>query len=247
MTSDSDVASHDLPVSDEPSGHELGSVNADREADALCRENYGGVDSDDLPTRGDERTARVAGVQRGIGLDDVIDEAARARPKRAAERAHNARSYRRLKAVRVANGNDQLAHANGLRVPQRRRHNLWRIDSEHGKVGVRVPAYEVRLKPASIRQRHLDRCRSMHDVAVGKNKSVRCEDESRAIPPRLLRESRIHCLPAPAPMTDLDIHHRGAYFFGHPDYRSRIGVENTIIRIRVDLRGWRPHSLEAIA
>src|SRR5215217_2109813 len=46
-----------------------------RKADALGPRNHGCVDPDHLTLGGDQRTAGVAGIERGIGLDHIIDQA----------------------------------------------------------------------------------------------------------------------------------------------------------------------------
>ena len=56
--------------------HVLRRVGGDREADALRAHDDGGVDADHLAARVDQRPAGVAGVERGIGLDHVVDQAA---------------------------------------------------------------------------------------------------------------------------------------------------------------------------
>ena len=52
--------------------------------------------------------ARVAGVEGGIGLDQVLETPHRPRPERAAQGAHHAGCHRVLKAERIADGNHDL-------------------------------------------------------------------------------------------------------------------------------------------
>ena len=59
----------------------------DGEADALRRADDRGVDADHLAARVDQRPARVAGIERRVGLDDVVHQAPRVRAQRAPERA----------------------------------------------------------------------------------------------------------------------------------------------------------------
>src|SRR3989449_11706756 len=54
-------------------------------------------------------------IQRGVGLDHVIDQPPADGAERAAQRAHDARGYGTLEAERVADRDDQLPD------PQRRR------------------------------------------------------------------------------------------------------------------------------
>ena len=68
-----------------------------------------------------ERAARVARVERGVGLDHVVDDAAgapRARRQRAAERRDDAGGDRAAEPVRVADRDDELADAQALGVAE---------------------------------------------------------------------------------------------------------------------------------
>ncbi len=49
---------------------------ATAKADALRAHDDRGVDADDLAMRGDKRSARIAGIECGIGLDHVLDQSA---------------------------------------------------------------------------------------------------------------------------------------------------------------------------
>ena len=59
-----------------------------------------------------ERSAGIAGIERGVGLDDVVHQPSRSRPQRSAERADDAGGDRVLKAVRVADRDGDLARTN---------------------------------------------------------------------------------------------------------------------------------------
>ena len=56
-------------------------VDRHREPEPDARDR--GVDADDAAAAVDQRAARVAGVERGVGLDDVVDRSAACRPSRA--------------------------------------------------------------------------------------------------------------------------------------------------------------------
>ena len=74
------------------------------------------VNTDNAAVAVDERTTRVAGVERCIGLDDAVDAPARSGAKAAAERTDDAGGDCRLIAEWVADRDDQLPDANRLRV-----------------------------------------------------------------------------------------------------------------------------------
>src|SRR5439155_6247564 len=84
-------------------------VDRDRETKADARDRR--VDPDDATARIGQPAAGVAGIERRVGLDDVLDEAARppiARPQRASQRADDAGRDRSGEPQRVADRDDEL-------------------------------------------------------------------------------------------------------------------------------------------
>ena len=67
----------------------LGRIDRDGEAQTLARK-HGRVHADHLAGGVDERAARVARVDRRVGLNDVVHQAAGLRTQRTAQRAHHA-------------------------------------------------------------------------------------------------------------------------------------------------------------
>src|SRR5207237_5959008 len=63
--------------------NDLAGRGVDRDGQAEADARYGGVDPYDPCATVRERTAGVAGIERGVGLDDVVDDAnVRAGPRR---------------------------------------------------------------------------------------------------------------------------------------------------------------------
>ena len=112
------------PAVDDQAVEDRARGGVDRDGQPEADPGDRGVDADDAAARVGQRPARVAGVERGVGLDDVLDEPARApvaRRQRAPERADDAGRHRAREAERVADGDDQLADAQPLGVTERRR------------------------------------------------------------------------------------------------------------------------------
>ena len=157
----------------------LGRVGGDGEADALRRQDDRRVDADDVARRIDQRPAGIAGIERGIGLDDVVEQTSRLAAHRAAERADDARGHRMLESVRAADGDRDLADAHAEQIGEPPVAQARRADLEDSEIGIRVVADEFPRRRAPVRQRHLDRTGAAGYVAVGYNIAVRGDDESR--------------------------------------------------------------------
>ena len=119
-----------------------------------------GVDADDAAVAVDQRAAGVAGVERGVGLDDVVDDPrrlARAGRQRAAERGHDAGGDRAGEAVRVADRHDELADAQRGGVAELGRRVRLAVGAQHGEVGERVGPHHARLDLAAVGERRANR------------------------------------------------------------------------------------------
>ena len=78
---DADIGTPHAAMAHQFAQHETGCVGRDRKADALRAHDHRGVDADDLAVRRDQRAAGIAGIERGVGLDDVVDQPSRTRPQ----------------------------------------------------------------------------------------------------------------------------------------------------------------------
>ncbi len=68
------IAAHHPAMLEQLRQNVFGDVNRDGETQTLRGANDGGVDADDVTATIDQRAATVAGIQRGIRLDHVIDQ-----------------------------------------------------------------------------------------------------------------------------------------------------------------------------
>ena len=196
--------------------HELGRIGGDREADALRALDHGGVHADHLAMRRDERAARIAGIERRIGLDHVVDQAAGARAQRAPERRDDAGRHGRFEAERIADRDHELPAPQPLRVAERRgRERDRRVDAHQRKVGVGIVADDARREAAPLGGHQLDARRAAHHVTVGQHQAVGRDDDARAG----ARARRIAAVP------DVDAHDRRADAVDHVGDRRRIGIE----------------------
>jgi len=158
----------------------LGGVDGGRERDRLRTGNDRGIHTDHLTRRVDQRAARVAGIQRGVGLDDIVDHAPGVGPQRPSERRDHPGRDRLREAERVPYGDGdlpdtQLAGFTQFDVRQR----VGRADAQHREVAVRIVADEIGVEFRAVRERHADMRRAMHNVAIRQQITVGREDETR--------------------------------------------------------------------
>ncbi len=217
LPSHADVTATNPPLLDQPAGNEFGGVARDRETDSLGRPNHRGVDSDHFARGIRERPAGVSGIQRGVGLDDVVDQSARLRVHRATERANHSGGHARLKTERVTNGDCDLTDAQCFRIGQPHVGKLRRINANHGEIGIRIVSDKLGARFTAVGKVDHNFARTMHDVAVGQNKTVRRDDESRA------------AAAARAVGPRFNVHHRRRDPVNRTDDGARIFVEQSDI------------------
>src|SRR5581483_12349336 len=95
-------------------------------------------DADQLALAVEQRTARVAGVDGRVGLNDAADEPLVLRTQRAIQAADDARRQRALQAEGIADGEDAHADQQLGRVAPGYREELVRgsLDLQHGQIVV---------------------------------------------------------------------------------------------------------------
>src|SRR2546427_7407061 len=97
-----DISPPDPSIFNQPARDEFRRVDGNCKANSLGRPDHASIASDDLTVRGDQRAPGIARIQRGIGLDNVIDQPAGLRSQGTAKRPPPTRRDGRLKAIRVA-------------------------------------------------------------------------------------------------------------------------------------------------
>src|SRR5262249_38187637 len=147
---------------------------------AAALADEGGVDADRLALAVDERATAVTGVDRGIGLDEVV---VRPLTDHATGRADDARGDGLLQTERVADGHNGLADLKLCRVAERDQRQALRVDLQKGEVGLRVTAEYLRGHLATVGERHLDLGRTVDDMIVGHDVTVGVDDEAGAEAP----------------------------------------------------------------
>ena len=142
-------------------------------ADALRAHDHRRVDADHFAARRHERPAGIAGIERRIGLDHVVDQPAVPRAQRAAERRDDAGRDRRLEAERIADRDRRGGRArNVFESPSAAAVVARGISTRSSARSVSgsspsSAAVEVRAVGGSCTRRG-----RLHDVAVGEHQAV---------------------------------------------------------------------------
>ena len=134
------------------------------------------------PPHAHQRAAGVAGIDGGIGLDEVLDAAlapAGEAAERAALGAHDAGGDGEGEALaeRVADGQHPLADAGVVAVAERHRRQALGVDLEHRHVGVGIGAHDLGLELPAVEQADRDLLGAFDHVVVGQDVAVGRDDE----------------------------------------------------------------------
>jgi hypothetical protein len=145
------------------------------------------VDADHATARVEERSAGVTVVDRGVGLDRVIDAESVRRLDRAPGGADDPRGHGAGEPVGAADRKRRVAHADVRRASESQRVELVRsrVDVDDGEVGRGVGADDRRIGPAAVGERDGHVVRSGDDVRVRDDVALVVEDETRALGPLL--------------------------------------------------------------
>ena len=130
----------------------------------------GDVDTDHATVLIGERATRVALVDRGVGLDEVLETAASGDGQLAVHRRHDAGGHRLVEAERASDGDGHLPDP-GIVVRQRRRRHVL-VDGDHGHVGVGVAAEHGPGELPPVRRAHRDLTGAGNDVGGGEDAAV---------------------------------------------------------------------------
>src|SRR5215207_2145978 len=147
---------------------------------AACGREDGGVDTDQLTTKVDERAARVAGVDGRVSLDEV--HVALLSETSATEGAHKARGHGLPKPTRIADSDDEVTNFEPIAVAHRNcLDSLSVLQAEDGQVGARVPTDELGNEAASVLRGHLRGRDFRNNVVGGEHVAIlRINDYARA-------------------------------------------------------------------
>ena len=222
---DPDVGATEAPLAHQ-GGDDLARRGVDRNGEAEAEAGDRRVDADDLRLCVGERAARVAGVERSVGLDHVLDDAALRNRQRPAERRDNAGRQRSAEAERAADRDHELADAQPVGVAELGGREAVRVESQDGEIGERIGADELELVLASVDEGGAARAVGLRDdVCRGEQEPVRRDDDRAA--------ASVEPAAAADPAGDAQAGDRWSELFGDGGDCVRVGVERLGLARRI--------------
>jgi hypothetical protein len=180
LSGHADEAAADPAILDQPAGDPARDVAGDREADALGGTDDGRVDADDGTVGVEQRPPGVAWVERGVGLDDVINQTSRTRAERSAQATDDAGGGGLLETHRAADGDGDLAGTNPPAVGERQVADVVGLSAKHGEIRVGIVADEIGGKAPAVRECDGQAAGAVYHMAVGQEVAIRGDEEPRA-------------------------------------------------------------------
>ena len=145
------------------------------------------IDAHQLTVRVDQRTARVAGVDRRIGLDEGFDaELARDDAQLTRLGTHDAGRDGRLQVVGRADGQHPFAQTQRVGAAEGERRKVLALDLDERHVGRRVRADDFGIEDAAVVELHAQFGGILDDVVVGHDVAVGRDNHARAASTALL-------------------------------------------------------------
>src|SRR5690606_9456716 len=168
---------------DQAAGDGDGLVDGNGEAEtdvAARRGDDRGVDAEQPALRVDERTAGVALIDGGVGLDKVfvaarVGENAEIVATRGRDDAHG---HGLADAERVAHRKHDVADPDAIAVADGDKWELARVHLDDGNVGLGVGADHFGLQFATVGQGNVDTVGSLDDVIIGEDVAVAGDDHT---------------------------------------------------------------------
>src|ERR1022692_3516805 len=148
---DAQISARDVSVGDQAPHDVAGETGWDRETYALAAAGTahdGGVDPDQAAVDVHQRAARVARIDRRVGLDEVLVVLDAHIPPTG--RAHDPFSDRLPDAEWIADCQHDVTDLHVVTVGQGNNRQIVRVDLDHGDIGLRIPADDFRGEFTSI-------------------------------------------------------------------------------------------------
>ncbi len=194
----------------------------DGKADAVggpgAAENGGGH-ADQPALRIEQRAAAVAGIDRGIGLNEELP--IRYADAGARQAGHDAGGHGLANTERIADGHRDIPNLDPVAVghANHRQHRTFGIDLEQREIEAGIGKQDLGLELAAITQRHQYLIGAFDDMIVGDDQAIGANDHAGT---QRLLHTRLHRRTAEKPLHEFLVHiARLAIDFGRVDIDHR--------------------------
>ena len=245
---DADIAALDEPTLTQLLDHPANVIDRQRETDTLGEVGPANrrVDPDHVALGIQQGTARIAEVDRRVGLDEADDAGVRIADWHSAVLGRDDPDrHRLLELERVADGDDPLADAHRVAVAQRQRRQLLAVgvDLQQRQIDRRIGADDLGLVKPPGSHSDANQIGTVDDVVVRQDVTVFGDDEARTLADAglVLRRTlgialaRLAEEPAPEPVLRRTLFTLGPTLFGlvltkigtaHADHRRHRGFNH---------------------
>ena len=179
---DAEPGAGDLAVLDQHVCHALGQVHRHGKPDPGVHTADERVDTDDLSVDIHQRPAAVAGVDAGIGLDEVLVEHELVGEHAATLRADVPNGDAVVQLERRADRDGKFAGLGLRRVAQLGRSQAGCIDLYHTDIRLAIHPEHFAVEFPAVLKHDLHLVRPLDDVAVGHDDAVLAVDQPGALP-----------------------------------------------------------------
>ena len=168
------------------------------------------------PLRIEQRAAAVARVERGVGLDHVVDQVPGDAAQGAAQSADDAGGHGGIKAEGTADRDDQLADPQAGRFAELGVGEPGVFGLDDRDVGPGVGPDDVAVDFAAVIQANAHPARAADDVVICEQKPVGSDQKAG---------SRSGCAAASVSADGAEIHHGRAELLGDRHDHARVSIE----------------------
>src|ERR1051326_1596881 len=176
LEADTNPGTGNFSAGDQLPGNIVGHVDGNGEPDVRAQSADERVHADYFAVNVDQRTAAVAGIDLGVGLDVVL---VRCHAEAGAVfLADHADGHGVIQAVRRTDGNGEFTDADLVGIPKAHGGEILSIHLDHGNVGLVIDALHGGGECSSITQAYRDLGGVLDHVVIRQNITVLAENET---------------------------------------------------------------------
>ena len=172
-----DPTARDQPILHNALHHQLGGGhgNGKPDAHAAARSRINGrIDAQQIAIGVHQRTARIARIDGGVGLDEILERVDA--ELIASQRADDAPGDGLSDAKRVADGQHLVPHLQCVGVAQHNDRQAVQVDLQNCQVSVRIGPDHRGRRAAAVVEDNLDLIGTLHHMVVGQDITVGTDD-----------------------------------------------------------------------